>query len=177
MAEADEPILPSALRPPAIAIPAKNSLRLTIAERIALGAERLLLCAMLSALGGSASRSLADASVASRAADDAAADGPLTESTPFVTVSVVGFSEVNLPNPKEDNKSFTAAQVGVLMENLEKKIDVALEILTPIPDRLEKIEDRLDTLEGDMKIVKDGIRIVLHDLTKRVEKIETKVFA
>ena len=72
---------------------------------------------------------------------------------------------------------FSASEVGTLIEDLEKKIDTVLEIVSPIPGKLEKIDDRLVAVETRLQTVEDAVRVTLPTIHKRLDKIETKLFA
>ena len=74
---------------------------------------------------------------------------------------------------KEEN--FTPSQVGTLLEAVDKKIDILTEIVAPMPERLEKIEERLSKVETRLTSVEDAVRVAVPGLTRRVERIESKL--
>ncbi len=75
----------------------------------------------------------------------------------------------------KEEKSFTASQVGVLIENLEKKIDTVLEIVAPIQEDIHILKEDVGQLKEDMTLVKNAVRLAIPSLTKRVEVLESKV--
>lgn len=77
-----------------------------------------------------------------------------------------------MPNPEN---SFTPAQVGALIENIEKKIDTALEILSPIREDVNGLKEDNAEIKERLTRIEDAVRISVPDLNKRVSKLEAKV--
>ena len=74
---------------------------------------------------------------------------------------------------KEEN--FTASQVAALIEDLQGQFQVVVEVISPLPDRLEKIEERLEKVEMRLTGVEDAVKIAIPSLTKRVDRFEKKI--
>ncbi len=73
---------------------------------------------------------------------------------------------------KEEN--FTPSQVGALLENMDKKIDLIAETVAPLPESMERVEERLSKVEFRLTCVEDAVRITIPSLNKRVETLERK---
>lgn len=72
-----------------------------------------------------------------------------------------------------DNNSFTPSQVGTLLEAMDKKIDLIMEIVSPFPARFDRMEEKLERIEVRLTAVEDVVRIAIPSLTKRVERLES----
>ena len=77
-----------------------------------------------------------------------------------------------MPEPKD---RFTPAQVGVLIEHLEKKLDTVLEIVQPIRDDVDVLKEDNKEIKERLARIEDAVRISVPDLNKRVGKLEAKV--
>ena len=73
----------------------------------------------------------------------------------------------------EDN--FTPSQMGALLEAMDKKIELIAEAVSPIPEKLEKIEDRLGNVGVRLTAVEDAVRVAIPFLVKRVDRIESRL--
>ena len=72
------------------------------------------------------------------------------------------------------DKSFSATEVGVLVERLETKIDIVSERVGSLCEDMTEVKERLSTLETDVTTIKDTLRITLPDLSRRLAKLEAK---
>ena len=72
------------------------------------------------------------------------------------------------------DKSFSATEVGVLVERLESKIDVVAERVGGLCEDMTEVKERLTSLETRMITVEDAIRITLPDHSRRLAKLEAK---
>ena len=70
--------------------------------------------------------------------------------------------------------SFSATEVGTLLETMDHKIDFIVEIIVPMQKDMGEVKERLTNLETDMRLVKDVIRIEIPSLKKRVTRLEAK---
>jgi peptidoglycan hydrolase CwlO-like protein len=73
-------------------------------------------------------------------------------------------------------KDFTPSQVGTLIENFDKKLDILaenhLDVVKKLEDHdehFEKFDQKLDRLSGDVEIIKEDIRIIKHDLKRKAD--------
>ena len=73
---------------------------------------------------------------------------------------------------REEN--FTPTQVGALLENMDKKIDLIAEAVAPLREDMIEVKERLTSVETRLTHVEDAVRIAIPSLTKRVERLETK---
>lgn len=74
-----------------------------------------------------------------------------------------------------EKDTFTAREVGALLERLESKFDLLAEGFAPIPEKLEKIEERLSVVEVEVRLLKDAVYVAIPDHAKRIHRIESKL--
>ena len=82
--------------------------------------------------------------------------------------------DIFAPMSKEP-KSFTPNEVAALVEELKSEFRAVVEVVAPLPNRLDKVEERLAVVETEVRSLKDVIGIALPSLTRRVDKLEAKV--
>lgn len=78
------------------------------------------------------------------------------------------------PN-KPAKDTYTATEVGTLLESVDQKFKHVMEVVSPLPDRLLAVEGRLSMVETEVRSLKDVIRIAIPDHAKRLLRLETKV--
>ena len=76
-----------------------------------------------------------------------------------------------MPNPKDD-KTYSTNQVAALVEDLRSDFRAVIEVVTPLTDRMEKVEGRLSSLEVKVESLDDAIRL---SVLPRLSKLEAKV--
>ena len=72
-------------------------------------------------------------------------------------------------NPK-DLKAFTSNEVAVLIEGLKSDFRAVVEVLEPIPDRLDKVEERLSAVEFEIQSLKTAVSTAIPDINRRLAK-------
>ena len=80
-----------------------------------------------------------------------------------------------MEQPKD---TFTAREVGVLIESLRSEFRIVsegLKLLMPLLDRMDNVEQRLARVEERLTSVEDVVRIAFPTINKRFERIETKL--
>ncbi len=74
----------------------------------------------------------------------------------------------------EQKREYSATEVGTILESVERKFDFLAELVAPMPERLEKIENRLGVLEIDVRSIKDVLRIEIPSMRSRIGVLEVK---
>ena len=72
------------------------------------------------------------------------------------------------------DKSFSATEVGGLVERLETKIDIISERVGSLCEDMTEVKVRLSVLETDTTTIKDTLRITLPNHSQRLAKLEAK---
>ena len=80
--------------------------------------------------------------------------------------------EFKMPDP---TRGFTANEVAALVENIEKKIDTVLEILSPLQEDVNVLKEDNAEIKERLTRIEDAVRVSVPDLNKRVSKLEAKV--
>ena len=78
----------------------------------------------------------------------------------------------------EENRSFTATEVGTLVDSFRKDLSVVAEGVSmllswkeKVDVRLDRVDSRLDSIEGRL----DAIFLVIPPLSQRVSRLESKL--
>ena len=74
-----------------------------------------------------------------------------------------------------EKEHFTAREVGTLIENLEGKFNLVLEIVVPLRTDMVDVKQRLSSLETEVRSIKDTIRVAFPAMNERFSRIETKL--
>ena len=80
--------------------------------------------------------------------------------------------------PMSEGKSFTASEVGTLVESLRADFKVVIDVVAPLPGRLAAVENRLERLETRVESVETSVGSIdtkVELLTDRLGGVETKL--
>jgi hypothetical protein len=81
-----------------------------------------------------------------------------------------------MSNKKHKNdKAFSSAEVGTLVESLRADFRAVTEVVAPLPGRLTAVEEKLSAVEDRLIRVEDVVRVAILSLSTRVSTLETKV--
>lgn len=76
----------------------------------------------------------------------------------------------------KEKDTFTAREVGVLIERLESRMDAMTEALLSLSREMREVKERLSALELRVTALGDVIRIAIPSHEKRITALETHVF-
>ena len=72
-----------------------------------------------------------------------------------------------LPSPMKDDK-FTAREVVVLVEDLRSEFRAVSEVVVPLREDMAEVKERLTGLEGEVRLLKDAMRVGLPSINARL---------
>ena len=85
-----------------------------------------------------------------------------------------------MDKPKNDPKNpkiFSTNEVAALIEDLKGEFRSVVEVVSPLSERMDKVENRLGVLETKVDTLSDAVRVALPSLNQRVSKLEAKIGA
>lgn len=78
--------------------------------------------------------------------------------------------ENNIQSKKENEKAFTAGEVGVLLEKIDHKVTIIAEGHQMLNNKIDRIEQKVDNINQKLD-AKAGVKMVF-DHEERITKLE-----
>ena len=72
--------------------------------------------------------------------------------------------------PEDPKNSFSATEVGVLLEDMNTKIGIIAEAVAPLREDMIEVKERLGRIEFDVRVIKD----VIPSMGSRIRKLEAR---
>ena len=80
-----------------------------------------------------------------------------------------------MSNGKKNGKTFSATEVGTLIESLRSEFRVVAEGVLALRKDVDDLKSRVSALEVDMRLLKDVIRVAIPSMNVRLSNLEAKV--
>ncbi len=69
-------------------------------------------------------------------------------------------------------KTFTATEVGTLVESFRNDLSVVAEKVGELSGKVENLDERLARVESDVTVVKDAVKVAIPAIHKRLDRLE-----
>jgi len=80
-----------------------------------------------------------------------------------------------MTNNKKSSKTFSVTEVGTLVESLQTDIRSVAEGVTSLHNNMDDVKTRLSAVEGEVRSMKDVLRVSIPSINVRLANLEAKV--
>ena len=76
---------------------------------------------------------------------------------------------------EHNNGNYTPNEVATLIEDLKSQFQFVIDLVSPLPNRIEGLEHKLISLESRVISVEDVLRVGFRRIDKRISTLEEKL--